>query len=127
MNTFVVVLLVYGIFEICSNLFHFTRGSKIKIGESAKKQHQELPLDVSPLRFFYKAIIMFAFGILFTLSSVIYLLNPAVGLLLVFYTAILHVVYALIQLIVYRRCYKVWCSFVVYSLPLIVYWIIVTM
>jgi hypothetical protein len=126
MKIFVIIMLLYGIFEIVSNSVHFSKGSKTKIGESAKKQHQELPLDIGPLHFFYKAIIMFIIGVLLVASSLTYLFyNTEIGLKFTLFNIIFHSGYGLIQLVVYHRTYKVWGSFVVYSIPLIVYLIII--
>jgi hypothetical protein len=119
-----IILLGYGIFGIVSNLFHFSKGSKIKIGESAKKQHREIPLDLSPETFYYKAILMFITGILFTLSSLTYFLyDTKTGIIFTLINSIIHSVYGFIQLIMYFRFYRVWGAFVVYSIPLILYFI----
>jgi hypothetical protein len=118
------ILLGYGIFGIVSNLFHFSKGSKIKIGESAKKQHREIPLDLDPEQFYYKAVLMFITGILFTLSSLTYFLyDTKTGIEFTLINSIIHSGYGLIQLIIYYRFYRVWGAFVVYSIPLILYFI----
>jgi hypothetical protein len=125
MNSYIIILLCYGIWGIGSNLYHFTKGSKIKIGESAKRQHGELPRDLEIQQYYYKAILMFITGILFTLSSLTYFFYDAkAGLLFTLINSIIHSFYGFIQLIVYYRCYRVWGAFVVYSIPLILYIII---
>lgn len=125
MKILIIVLLVFGIFEILSNLYHLTKGSKIKIGESAKKQHQELPLDTGAHHFYYKAILSFIIGILFLSSSLLYFLyDRNIGMFFTFINSIIMSFYGFIQLIIYYRTIKVWTSFVVYSIPLIIYFII---
>jgi hypothetical protein len=125
MKTLIIIMLIFGLFELLSNLLHLSKGSKIKIGESAKKQHQELPLDAGLNHFYYKAIIMFGFGILFLLSSLTYFLADSnTGIIFTRVNSILMSVYGLIQLIIYYRTYKVWTSFLVYCIPLIAYFII---
>jgi hypothetical protein len=120
------ILLGYGIWGIASNLVHFSKGSKIKIGESARRQHQEIPLDLDPIQYYYKAILMFITGILFALSSLTYFLyDTRIGLTFTLINSIIHSGYGLIQLIIYCRCYRVWGAFVVYSIPLILYFIVV--
>ena len=117
-----IILLGYGIWGIGSNLYHFSKGSKINIGESAKKQHGEIPRDLDIQQYYYKAILMFFTGILFTLSSLTYFLYDAeVGLVFTLINSIIHSVYGFIQLIIYYRYYRVWGAFVVYSIPLILY------
>ena len=125
MNIYIIILLVYGIFEIGSNLFHLSKGTKIKIAESAKKQHQEIPPDLTTGQYYYKAILMFIIGILFTLSSLTYFFyDTKIGLEFTLINSIIHGVYGLIQLIVYYRFIRVWGAFVVYSIPLILYFVI---
>jgi hypothetical protein len=126
MKIFLFIMLLYGIFEIISNSVHFSKGSKNKIGESAKKQHQEIPLDLAPIHFFYKAIIMFAIGVILILSSLVYFLyNTETGLRFILYSVLFHSFYGLIQLIMYYRYFRVWGAFLVYSIPLIIYLILV--
>jgi hypothetical protein len=125
MKGYIILLLAYGIWGIGSNLYHFSKGSKIKIGESAKKQHGEIPRDLDIIQYYYKAILMFITGILFTLSSLIYFFaDTKIGLEFSLINSIIHSVYGFIQLIVYYRYYRVWGAFVVYSIPLILYLII---
>jgi hypothetical protein len=125
MKIYMIILFGYGIWGITSNLVHFSKGTKIKIGESARRQHREIPLDLSPQTFYYKVILMFITGILFTLSSLIYFLyDTKTGIEFTLINSIIHSGYGLIQLIIYYRFYRVWGAFVVYSIPLILYFII---
>jgi hypothetical protein len=125
MKIYIIILLAYGIWGIGSNLYHFSKGSKIKIGESAKKQHGEIPRDLDIQQYYYKAILMFITGILFTLSSLIYFFYDAkIGLAFTLVNSIIHSIYGFIQLIIFYRYYRVWGAFVVYSIPLILYIII---
>jgi hypothetical protein len=125
MKIYMIILLLYGFWGIGSNLVHFSKGSKIKIGESAKKQHREIPLDLDLQQYYYKAVLMFITGILFTLSSLIYFLyDTKMGVGFTLINSIIHSGYGLIQLIIYyKRTYRVWGAFVVYSIPLILYFI----
>jgi hypothetical protein len=126
MKMYMIILLGYGIFEIASNLFHLLKGSRTKIAASAKKQHREIPPDLEIQQYYYKAILMFITGILFTLSSLTYFLyDTNIGLGFTLVNSIIHSVYGFIQLIMYYRFYRVWGAFVVYSIPLILYFIIV--
>jgi hypothetical protein len=122
---YIIILLAYGIWGIASNLVHFSKGSKIKIGESAKKQHREIPMNLDILQYYYKAVLMFITGILFTLSSLTYFLYDAkTGLEFTLINAVIHSVYGFIQLVAYYRFNRVWGAFVVYSIPLILYFIV---
>jgi hypothetical protein len=125
MKTFEIILLIFGLFEVVSNLYHLTRGSKTKIGESARKQHQELPLNIGVHHFYYKAILMLAVGILFLTSSLIYFsIGESKGELFTLYSSIFLCVYGFVQAVIYFRTIKVWASCIVYSLPLIFYFIV---
>ncbi len=117
MRTFIYVVLLLGLFEIVSNLFHLLRGSKEKIGLSAKRQHQELPLGLGYEHFFIKAWIMFGFGLLFTASGLLALTTTKYVYL--FPAVVLFAVYGLAQAFYYRQTYKVWTSAIVYLLPLL--------
>lgn len=117
MKTLIWVILVLGVFEIASNLFHLLRGSKEKIGLSAKRQHQELPLDLGYRHFFIKAWIMFIFGLLFTASGLLAYTTANHDFL--FPALVLFAVYGLAQAFYYRQTYKVWTSAIVYLLPLL--------
>lgn len=121
MKTLIIVLFLFGIAEIVSNFFHIIKGSKMKIGESARKQHQELPSDAENIHYYYKAIIMFVIGLLFVLSSLAYFLfDSDAGIRFTLINSIIMSVYGLLQIILYYRTFKVWTSFVVYSVPMVV-------
>ncbi len=117
MKQLIYVILVLGLFEIASNLFHLLRGTREKIGLSAKRQHQELPLDLSYHHFYWKAWIMFVFGLLFTASGLHVYTTEKPGFL--FPVLFLFGIYGLAQAFYYRRTYKVWTSAIVYLLPLL--------
>jgi len=51
MKIYLTILLAYGIWGIGSNLYHFSKGSKIQIGQSAKKQNGEIPRDLDIKQF----------------------------------------------------------------------------
>jgi hypothetical protein len=124
MKTFIIFMLIFGILEIISNLFHLSKGAIEKIGESAKKQHQELPLDIDSKHFFYKALMMFVLGLLFLVSGLLFFLyNVKIGILFTIINCAIMSLYGLVQAIIYRRCIKVWTALVVYSAPLIFLWI----
>lgn len=117
MKILIYFIIVLGILEIISNLYHFFKGNKKSIGLSAKKQHQELSLELDYKHFYIKAIIMFVFGVLFTLSGLMALQN----LNNTFFTIILGLfaIYGIVQAFYYKRPYKVWMSLLVYILPFI--------
>lgn len=117
MRTFIYVVLLLGLFEIVSNLFHLLRGGKEKIGLSAKRQHQELPLDLGYQHFFIKAWIMFIFGLLFTASGL--LAYTTANHEFLYPPLVLFAIYGLAQAFYYRRTYKVWTSAILYLLPLL--------
>lgn len=122
MKVYMIILLAYGIGGISSNLYHFSKGSKTRIGESAKKQHGEIPRDLPIQQYYNKAILMFILGVLFTLSSLTFFFYDArIGLVFTLVNSIIHSTYGFIQLTVYYRYYRVWGAFVVYSIPLIFY------
>jgi hypothetical protein len=121
MNTLIIILLIFGIFEILSNLFHMSKGSKIRIGESAKRQHQELPMDINLLHFYYKALTMLIIGFLYLASTLtFYLYDSYNGILFTMINSIIMSCYGLVQLILYFKTIKVWFSFVVYTIPLVI-------
>jgi hypothetical protein len=93
------------------------KGNKESIGLSAKKQHQELDLNLGYQHFYAKAIIMLVFGFLFTLSGIVALFEICTKFLLIVLS--LFAFYGLLQAIYYKCPYKVWLSLVVYILPLI--------
>lgn len=119
MDYFIYFILLLGIFQIVSNPIHFIKGSKSKIGESAKRQHQELPLDIDNIHFYYKALIMFVFGLFFLTSGLIALLFH--NIVLLFITIALFGLYGIIQGIIYKRPVKVWISGLVHNIPIIIF------
>lgn len=117
MTKLISIVVLLGAFEIVSNLLHLLRGSKEKIGLSAKRQHQELPLDLGYEHFYIKAWIMFIFGLLFTASGL--LAYTTANHEFLFPALVLFAGYGLAQAFYYRRTYKVWTSAIVYLLPLL--------
>lgn len=117
MRSLIYVILALGLFEIVSNLFHLLKGTREKIGLSAKRQHQELPLDIDCHHFYWKAWIMFVFGLAFTASGLMAYIMAKPEFL--FPALTLFAIYGLAQAIYYRRTYKVWTSAIVYILPLL--------
>lgn len=111
-------IIALGMFEIVSNIYHLLKGNKEAIGLSAKKQHQELSLELGYRHFYMKAIIMFIFGILFTSSGSIALRSGNSNFFEI--VLILFALYGIAQSIFYKRPYKVWISMGVYILPLII-------
>lgn len=118
-----IFLLIIGVFEIISNLFHISKGSIDAIGVSAKRQHQEIPGNSPNFNFFIKAIIMFIFGIVFTVSGIVSLLVSGTSILVLISTSMLSL-YGVIQAVIYRKCKSVWGAMVVYSLPLIIFLVV---
>jgi len=117
MNYLIYLILILGLFEIISNLFHLLQGTREQIGLSAKRQHQELPLDASYEHFYIKAWIMLIFGLLLTASGLTAFL--AINDWFLFLILALFAGYGIGQAIYYRRTYKVWTSALVYLLPLL--------
>jgi hypothetical protein len=93
------------------------KGNKEKIGLSAKRQHQELPLDLDYQHFYWKAWIMLVFGLLLTASGLVAYTTTKHEYL--FPVLALFAIYGLAQAFYYRRTYKVWTSAIVYLLPLL--------
>jgi hypothetical protein len=125
MKILIIFLLIYGLFEIISNLIHLSKGSRTAIGESARRQHQELPLAINAEHFYYKALVMFILGLLFTASSIIYFhVNERTGLTFTLVNVILHSFYGILQAIMYFRSGKTWGAAMVYSIPLLVFLIL---
>ncbi|HEX3019305.1 MAG TPA: hypothetical protein VHP36_03340 [Chitinispirillaceae bacterium] len=119
MKIFIIVMIFLGVFEIISNLFHISKKTVTDIGKSGKKQHQELDLKLSDTHFFYKVIIMFIFGILLSITSLLALLN--VWVISLFFILILFGLYGIFQAIFYRKSIKAWSAMIVYNIPLIIY------
>jgi hypothetical protein len=117
MTQLIYIVVLLGLFEIVSNLFHLLKGTREKIGLSAKRQHQELPLDLNYQHFYWKAWIMFVFGLAFTASGLMAYIMAKPEFL--FPALTLFAIYGLAQAIYYRRTYKVWTSAIVYILPLL--------
>lgn len=117
MTKLIYIVVLLGLFEIVSNLFHLLKGTKGKIGLSAKRQHQELPLDLNHQHFYWKAWIMFCFGLLLSASGLVAYTSTNTSFL--FLTLALFAIYGLAQAFYYRRTYKVWTSAIVYLLPLL--------
>lgn len=122
MKTLIYIIIALGLFEIVSNLCHLLKGNKESIGLSAKKQHQELSLELGFIHFYVKAIIMFVFGFLFIASGFTALQNNS----RVFFAIVLGLfaLYGLVQAFYYKQPYKVWMSLVVYILPIVVFLIL---
>lgn len=118
MKALIYIIIALGLLEIVSNLFHLLRGNKENIGLSAKKQHQELSLELGYRHFYVKAIIMFVFGILFTVSGII-ALYPGNNIIFKIVLG-LFAIYGIAQSLFYKRPLKVWMSLVVYILPFII-------
>lgn len=115
MTQLIYIVIFLGLFEIVSNLIHLQKGTRELIGLSAKKQHQELPNDLSYHHFFWKALIMFFFGLLLTASGFVAYTTENYWFL--FVTTAMFAKYGLAQAFYYRRTYKVWTSAIVYLLP----------
>jgi len=54
MKIFIIVMMIFGFFEIISNMFHLSKKTISNIAKSGKKQHQELDLKLSDSHFFIK-------------------------------------------------------------------------
>lgn len=118
MKIFLTVMLLFGFFELISNVFHLSRKHIADISKSARKQHQELDLRLSDNHFFYKARIMLIFGILFFTASLFELLHTSN---LLFWILSAFGLYSAIQAFVYRKNIKAWSAMIVYNIPLIIY------
>jgi hypothetical protein len=125
MNILVIVLFVFGVFEIISNSFHLTKGDIKAIGTSAKKQHRELLSTLEEKHFFYKALIMLFSGLMFFASALIFFVSVRAGIFCLFFSSYFFSLYGLAQLICYYKNIRVWFSFIVYSLPIIACYLII--
>lgn len=113
-------LIVFGLFEIISNLTHILKGSVDKIAVSAKKQHQELPLDIPNKHFFIKSIIMLIFGIIFLTTGLFILLEVPSFLVLTWISTVSFGLYGFVQAIMFKKEIKIWPAMIVYNIPVIV-------
>jgi hypothetical protein len=114
-------LVMFGTFEVISNIYHLTRGSMSDIADSAKRQHGELPKHLSDRHFAIKAAIMFFLGLLFLSSGLyMYIIQGFIPWIAVFPLVIL-CLYGLVQAFIYRKYWSALASGIVYSLPLILY------
>ena len=118
MKPLIYAIILLGLFEIVSNLVHLLKGTKEKIGISAKRQHQELPLDLNYQHFYWKAWIMFLFGLIFITSGLVS--YTTLSFWFFDLSLVLFAIYGLAQAIYYKRTYKVWLSAVVYLLPILI-------
>jgi len=84
---------------------------------SVKRQHQELPLDLNYQHFYWKAWIMFCFGLLLIASGLVAYTTTNTWFLVL--SLALFALYGLALAFIYRRTYKVWTSAIVYLLPLL--------
>lgn len=116
MTILIHLVILLGAFEILSNLFHILKFDRDSIGESAKRQHQELPLDLPNVHFVVKVLLMLFMGVLMVAGGVIALFENTMPL---FYALTAFALYGLGQAIFYRRSYRVWMSLLVHVLPLI--------
>ncbi len=121
---FVYYFLIFGIIEFVSNLFHLSKKTNSKRSESSRKQHQEIPPDLSSTHYIVKAMIMFLFGALFLLSGILMQLNGKFIPGLFYGSLLLFALYSLIQAVIYRKYWKVWSALLVYNLPLIIFLIL---
>lgn len=112
-----IFFLIVGVFEICSNLIHLTRGSIDKIGQSARKQHGELPPDLDMKHYVIKAILMFILGILYLVIGIILLLGNSNRVLIITGLAIMGF-YGFIQALIYKKPFRIWMGAVVHNIPL---------
>ncbi len=113
------LLILFGVFEIVSNAYHFSKRTRTAIGISARKQHQELTLSLPDIHFFWKAVIMFLFGVFFLAAGLISVSRPDHAPVVTWCATISLSLYGFVQALVYRKEIKVWSAMVVYSLPLI--------
>lgn len=121
---FIYIIIIYGIFEIISNIFHLSKGSIEKIGQSAKRQHQELPLNIKDIHFFVKAIIMLIFGLMVLITGLFFLQNTDKHFFFGIIVFALHGAYGFVQAVIYRKYFNVWPAAIVYNIPLIVFLIL---
>jgi len=119
MKILIYIIIALGLFEIGSNLFHLLKGNKKNIGLSAKRQHQELSLELESGHFFLKAVIMFVFGFLFAISGLLALIKTNYHLFVIVLG--LFALYGIVQALYYKRPYKVWMSLFVYISPFILF------
>ena len=114
-----VFLGIFGIFEILTSVFHFRKLNKNEIGKSGRIQHQELPKNISNIHYFYKVIIMFVFGIIFLLCSVLIFIENPLATNFTFIAIMCFSLYALIQTFLYLKEIKVWGALIAYNIPLL--------
>jgi hypothetical protein len=114
-------LLRLGVFEVGSNGYHLSRSSVQAVGRSAKRPHQELPLDLGERHFFVKALVMLGFGLLFCLVGVLFALGGDPQGRVALPVIALFAGYGVVQAVVYRRAVNVWPAAVVYAIPLVAF------
>ncbi|HPG39066.1 MAG TPA: hypothetical protein PLP19_09425 [bacterium] len=121
MLVFTFFLLLLGLFEIISNLIHLSKKTTDEIGKSARRQHQEIPLSLANKHFFWKAIIMLVFGLLFLAAALLLLFKLPEMLPFTWFVTSAFGLYGMVQALIYHREIKVWPAMLVYNLPLIIY------
>lgn len=116
-------MMAVGAFEVFSNAWHLFKGSIVAIGRSAKRQHQEIPLDLADVHFFIKALFMLVFGIAFLVAGFLFVLNRDAGAWAGLVIYALFGAYGIAQAVVYRRSARVWPAALVHSVPTVL-WLI---
>ena len=114
------LLILLGLFEIVSNLFHLSKKTRDKKGASAKRQHQELSLNLPNTHFYHKAIIIFIFGCLFVIAGLLSFFEHALSSPIIWTVTIGFGIYGIVQTIIYRAEIKVWPAMIVYNIPLLI-------
>lgn len=121
MKVFQYSVLALGLFEFFSNAYHLSRGSVSKVASSSRKQHQEISLSLPDAHFFWKAVIMFVFGVFFLAAFGCLLAGTFYAGKFSFSVAFLFGLYGLVQALVYYRQLRVWPAMMVYNIPLVLY------
>lgn len=89
----------FGAMEVLTNFRYLIRKNGIEL---ARKQHQELPKDISDRQMKAKIILMFAFGLLFLVNGLIAYYMKKVNSTYFIVTLSLFCLYALVESLYYR-------------------------
>jgi len=93
------LLLTFGVIEIITNLTYLTKENGLDL---ARKQHGELPGNISNKNIKVKVLCMLSFGIAFFVSSLLcYILHKYLHNI-IFMTSVLFLLYGIIEALYYR-------------------------
>lgn len=93
------IFVTLGTTEVITNLIYLMKKDGLKL---AKKQHGELPPNITEKQLFIKVILMAMFGILFFISGIYFYIIKTFSHSIAFTILLLFSIYAILEAIYYR-------------------------